>query len=110
VRPIIDLAEEQLAVSLYVACELQAGAHLSRDPSRERARVDTLLGTLGIVLPDERLPHHYGSLLAELKRRGESISTVDLLIAASAVADGAAMLTRNVRDFERVPGLLVMSY
>ena len=104
------LAEEQLTVSVHVACELHAGAELSKDPEQEKTRMDALLHPLGVVFPDERFPASYGSLLAELGRRGESISTMDLLIATTAVVDGAAILTRNVWEFERVPGLYVLSY
>ena len=109
-RKLDELAEEELAISVHVACELQAGAELSRDPAKERERLEALLRPLGVVFPDERFPPSYGRLLAELQRRGESISTMDLFIATAAIVDGAAILTRNVREFERVPGLHVLSY
>jgi tRNA(fMet)-specific endonuclease VapC len=104
------LEEEELAVSVHVVCELQAGAELSRYPEGERARVEALVAPLELVLPDERFPGAYARLLAELRRRGEPISTMDLLIATAAVADGAALVTRNVGEFERVPGLHVLAY
>lgn len=105
-----SLAEEELGVSVHVLCELQAGAELSKDPDRERSRLAELVRPLALSIPDERFAPHYGRLLAELRRRGESISTMDLLIATSAVTDGAAIVTRNAREFERVPGLQVISY
>jgi predicted nucleic acid-binding protein len=49
-------------------------------------------------------------LLAELQRRGEAISTMDLLIATAATLKEAGILARNVREFERVPGLRVVAY
>lgn len=109
-RKLDDLSEEELAVSVHVVCELQAGAALSNDPAKERERLEDLLRPLGIVFPDERFPERYGSLLAELQRRGEPISTMDLLIATAAVLDDARILTRNAREFERVPGLHVLTY
>lgn len=109
-RKLEELYEEELAVSVHVACELHAGAEFSQDPERERGRVEALLRPLGVAYPDERFPARYGGLLAELQRRGEVISSMDLLIATAAVVDGAAILTRNAREFERVPGLRVISY
>jgi len=104
------LADEELGVSVHVACELHAGAELSKNPTRERSRVEALLGPLALSIPDERFPPEYGRLLAELRRRGEPVSTMDLLIATAALIDGAALVTRNVREFERVPGLEVIAY
>lgn len=105
-----ELAEEQIAVCVHVTCELQAGAELSRDPARERERIAALLKPLATTYPDERFPARYGALLAELQRRGEAISTMDLLIATAALVDEASLVSRNAREFERVPGLRVISY
>jgi tRNA(fMet)-specific endonuclease VapC len=104
------LADEELAVSVHVACELYAGAELSNNPGRERARVDALLNVLRVVHTGDRFGATYATLLAELRRRGEPVATMDLLIAAAARVDGAPLVTRNVRDFERVPGLDVRTY
>lgn len=104
------LAEEPLAVSLYVACELHAGAALAREPDAERTKIEALLGSLDVVEPDERLPLRYADILAELRRRGQAIATMDLLIAATALGHGAPLVTRNARDFDRVPGLVVVGY
>lgn len=105
-----DLGDEELGVSLHAACELRAGAELSEMPEREQERVDRLLAPLALAVPDERFPPTFGRLLAELRRRGEIISTMDLLIGTSAVVDGASLVTRNAREFERIPGLRVVGY
>lgn len=105
-----DLGDEELGVSIHVVCELRAGAELSVDPAAERWRVEALVAPLALAIPDERFAGTYGRLLAELRRRGEGISTMDLLIATAAVVDGASLVTRNAREFERVPGLHVLSY
>lgn len=105
-----DLADEELGISVHAACELHAGAELSRDPAGERSRVEALVRPLALSLPDESFPPAYGRLLAELRRRGETVSTMNLLIATAALVDGAALVTRNAREFERVPGLEVVAY
>ena len=105
-----SVADEELAISIHVSCELHAGAELSTAPSEEHTRVDALCASLRIVAADERFPLEYGRLFGELRRRGESIAAMDLLIAAAARVEDARLVTRNVRDFERVPGLNVVSY
>jgi predicted nucleic acid-binding protein len=61
-------------------------------------------------LADEELAERYGALLATLDRQGETVATTDLLIAATALADGARLVTRNGRHFGRIPGLEVVTY
>lgn len=60
--------------------------------------------------PDERFPAACGALLASQERGRGRISTMDLLIAASALLAQASLVTRNSRDFSRVPDLVVLSY
>lgn len=104
------LADEELVVGVHVACELQAGAELSAKPDRERERIADLLRALQVVYPTDRFATRYGQVLAELRRRGEAISTMDLLIGTAALVDDSPLVTRNAREFERMPGLRVLTY
>jgi predicted nucleic acid-binding protein len=45
-----------------------------------------------------------------MQRAGQTIGTIDLLIATTAVVDGVPLLTGNRRHFEAMPGLRVLSY
>jgi tRNA(fMet)-specific endonuclease VapC len=103
-------SDEELWISVHVACELHAGAELSVRPTQERQRVERLLAGLQIAYPDERFAPTYGRLLAWQQRRGGRIATMDLLIATSAVVAEAPLATRNVKDFARVPGLEILGY
>jgi tRNA(fMet)-specific endonuclease VapC len=102
--------DEELWISTPVLCELAAGAELSKDPTAERRRVARLCENLNISYLDQRFPAVYGRLFADLKRSGQKISSMDLLIATAAIIDSAPLLTRNLRDFNRIPGLDVKSY
>lgn len=52
---------------------------------------------------------HYATSIAQLTRRGVAISVNDAYIAATAVTHGATLYTRNLKDFERYPGLTLHS-
>ncbi len=101
---------EPLAASVFVVCELLAGAEHTANPAAERDRVQQLLQGLDIVYPDETLAPLYARLLASMKKAGRTTSTMDLLIAATAVAAEAPLLTRNVKHFQHMPTLDLRSY
>ncbi len=101
---------EVLGVSVHVVCELRAGAELSRKPFKEHEALDRLVSGLVIAYPDARFAPTYARLLAAIERTGRPIPAMDLLIATAAIVDGAALLTRNLKDFSRVPGLRVLRY
>lgn len=105
-----DIEDESLAASVHVVCELETGAELSDNPGEEREKVETLCRGFQIVYPTPRFPLVYAQLLAPLERAGQRIGVMDLLIATAAVLDGAAVVTRNAREFRRVPGLTVIEY
>jgi predicted nucleic acid-binding protein len=111
----LDLIEglddrELLGVSAYVVCELRAGAELARRPLREHEELDGLLSGLIVLYPDARFASAYGRLFAAVQRLRRPIATMDLLIATTALLSDAALVTRNVKDFSRVPGLRVLEY
>jgi predicted nucleic acid-binding protein len=109
-RMLGTIQEEELRMSVFVACELAAGAEMSKKPFEEKRKVDRPCSSLGIDYPDERFPPAYGSLLRTQKRGSGRISTMDLLIATSALVAEASLLTRHAKEFSRVPGLDVLTY
>ncbi|MDP2319441.1 MAG: type II toxin-antitoxin system VapC family toxin [Acidobacteriota bacterium] len=111
----LDLIEsfdpaEVLGVSVHVLCELRAGAELSRHAMREHEALDELSSGLQVVYPDERFAPLYARLLAATTRGGRPVAAMDLLIATAATLHDAPLVTRNVKDFSRVPGLRVLKY
>lgn len=99
-----------MAISVYVACELYAGAEISQNRRREREVVREICASLQLSLPDESFAPSYGRLLAQLRQRGTAVNTMDLLIATAALQDRAPLLTRNVRHFLPIHGLELIEY
>ena len=109
-RFLASLEDQEVGISVFVACELAAGAAMSARPTQEKRRVEQLCAGIHVQYPDERFPVAYGSLLASQERSRGRISNMDLLIATSAVLAGAPLVTRNHKDFPRVPDLVVLGY
>ena len=102
--------DDELAISVFVACELYNGAERSTRPDMETEKVRSVCEAVHLIYPDEHLPPVYGRVLADLQRRGETIAAMDLLIATTCLCHEAPLLTRNRRHFERVPGLRLLAY
>src|SRR5262245_35849624 len=103
-------AGETLAASVHVVCELRAGAELAKSALKEHEELDHLLSGLLVAYPDSRFPAAHGRVLAAVQRTGRPIAAMDLLIATAAMIDDAPLVTRNVKDFSRVPGLRLLAY
>ncbi len=101
---------EEAALASITAAELLAGVFRADAPARRLRReafVEAVLAALPVRPFDLRVARVYAQLLAHLAAAGQPIGTHDLLIAATAVAEGSTVFTENVRDFRRVPGLAV---
>jgi len=101
---------EILAVSVFAVAEVRLGAELARRSGKAHKEVDEVLSGLLVVYPAEGFALRYAREAASLARHGSKIPTMDLLIATAALLDDAPLVTRNVKDFSRVPGLRVLSY
>ena len=95
--------------SLIVACELRYGVCKKGSPYLT-ARVEQLLNTLPVLSPEENVAQHYGEIRTALERAGQPIEGNDLLIAAHARALQLTVVTANLREFLRVPGLAVENW
>lgn len=103
---------EVLAVSVHVVCELRAGAELGKRALAEQEELDAMFRLLRVVYPDERFAPVYGRLVAATRRgsRSAAMPSLDLLIATAALVEDAPLVTRNVKDFARIPGLRTLDY
>ncbi|MEK7216267.1 MAG: type II toxin-antitoxin system VapC family toxin [Chloroflexota bacterium] len=71
---------------------------------------EVLLPSLPILPFDAAAAAVYGEIRAQLERNGTPIGDADTRIAGIALARGLAVVTGNVRHFERVPGLTVENW
>lgn len=101
---------ELLAVSVHVVAELRVGAERAKHQLRMHERLDDLLAGFVIVYPDDHFAPAYARVWCATNRGKRSVATMDLLIATAAILGDAPLVTRNVKDFSRIPGLRVLSY
>ena len=98
-----------IKVPSIVEAELFLGACKSANCEKNQKEVEELLCNFEVLPFDSRCARAYARIRAELEVAGESIGPNDLLIAATAVAHDAILVTNNVREFKRVDGLRILS-
>lgn len=100
---------DDAATSVIVAGELKVWVEKNNSARLERLIRTTLVAIPVLPLSPE-VAETYGRIRVALERMGTQIGANDLWIAAHALALDAVMVTDNVREFERVPGLAVQNW
>ena len=95
-----------LAISSITLAELLHGAEKSSQPQRTLAVVEDFCSRLDVLDYGAKAAQHYGQIRASLEQRGTPIGVNDLHIAAHARSEGLTLVSNNLREFERVDGLL----
>lgn len=101
---------DSLRLSTVVLGELEFGAEKSAYAERNRNRLAELTRRLALLGLDAETAACYGRIRSHLERLGTPIGANDLWIAAQAQRHGATVVTDNLREFERVPGLGVENW
>jgi predicted nucleic acid-binding protein len=84
------------------------GVHRAANPAQRRRReafVEGLLDRLPVISFDTVTARIHARLSAELASHGTAVGPHDLIIAATAIAKGYVITTRDERSFSRIPGL-----
>jgi len=99
-----------VCISVITLAELEYGMKHSSNPLKNEQAL------LRFLLPFSILPFgpsaalEYGAIRDCLQRQGTPIGPLDLLIAGHARAEGTVLVTNNVREFERVPDLVIENW
>ena len=110
VREAFKKYSEFLAMSTVTLGELIYGAEKSAQSVRNLADIEALAARLEVVPFDSNAAIHFGQVRAELARSGKIIGPYDLMIAGHARSRGLILVTNNLREFNRVPGLRVENW
>jgi len=90
----LTVGEDTVSYSVVTRCELYAGT------KADETELNVLLAPFTELPVDRSIAERAGRL-----RRQTGTRIADALIAATALENGLSLVTRNVRDFKRVPGL-----
>lgn len=105
------IGDEERAISVITVSELLHGVHRASGAQRTRrhAFVEHLLGGMRALEVTEQIARVHADIWAQLAAKGQLIGAHDLWIAATALAHGMGIATGNADEFQRVPGLRVIT-
>jgi tRNA(fMet)-specific endonuclease VapC len=100
----------RMAISSITLSELFYGAEkiLNRDKNLEA--VEEFVSHLDVLPYDAKASQHYGQIKATLEKKGQIIGENDIHIAAHATSHGLILVSNNVREFKRVPNLVLENW
>lgn len=97
-------------IPTIVEGELRAWAEKSAEPQKTRWLVEEFLLPFETVPFDHSCALAYGNICAQLEEAGAAPIPRDLLVAATAVANGAVLVTNDAERLKQVPGLSLESW
>ena len=106
-------AEEDFAISAMTASELLHGVHRATTAarrSRREAFVEALLSRIPVLAFDLITARVHARLSAELAAKKTAVGLHDLIIGATAIANGCAVAARDERSLPKIPGLSVLHW
>jgi tRNA(fMet)-specific endonuclease VapC len=98
---------ENISLCSIVKAELLYGARHSQNVSRNLQTLTSFFSNFVSFYFDDKAAEHYGMIHATLRSAGQMIGLNDILIASIALAQDLTVVTRNTKEFIKVPGLCV---
>lgn len=102
--------QNQLSISSITLMELIYGAEKSAAPEKNLEVLEGFVARLQLLPYDNAAAEHTGQLRAELAKLGQPIGPYDQMIAGHARSLGLIVVTNNLREFSRVPGLRTVDW
>ncbi|MBI3000257.1 MAG: type II toxin-antitoxin system VapC family toxin [Deltaproteobacteria bacterium] len=109
-RHLAHRQQEEFFLSVVTASELLHGVHRAVQPevrTKRSAFVEAILERFPLLPVDLATARAHAQVWATLAAAGTLIGPHDLWLAAACIAHGLTMVTANIREFTRVPGLAV---
>jgi len=105
-----NVSPQEIVVSAIVVFELQVGIAKSNSPAKRTQQLQQLLSRVNVIAFDRDAAVAAATIRAQLEQQGTPIGPIDVLIAGTAVALQATLVTHNVKEFSRVSELAIADW
>lgn len=104
-----EIGTENFAISEITLAELVFGAENSTNPKKNLELIEVFTNQV-VILPIFNAIYLYGKEKARLRSKGLMMSDFDLLIGCTAVEKDLIMVTENLKEFERISGIVIENW
>ena len=109
VEKIISMPKNNLYITIINYTELLYGIYHSNRINENKEKILPFLDNFEILPFDKKSSEIFAQLKAKLKKQGNIIADMDLMIASIAVSNKAILYTNNLKHFERIKDLKILS-
>jgi tRNA(fMet)-specific endonuclease VapC len=99
---LLEHSPGDIALPTIVLYELEVGIAKSSSPEKRSRQLAELVAAVRVLPFQQAEAKAAADIRASLEKRGTPIGPYDLLIAGTAMANGATLVTRNIKEFERI--------
>jgi tRNA(fMet)-specific endonuclease VapC len=107
---IANVSPQKIGIYTIVLFELQVGIAKSTSPAKRTQQLQQLLSRVNLFPFDRNAALAAATIRAQLEQKGTPIGSMDVLIAGTAVALQATLITHNIKEFSRVSGLAIADW
>ncbi len=100
----------EIGISWVTLAELEFGVAKSQYIEKNQVALDEFVLPLEIANFDRDVARIYGRVRAMLEKKGTPIGSLDTMIGAHALAQGATLATNNTKEFSRIKGLTIVDW
>ncbi len=106
-------SSQKVYISVVTVSELLMGVHRANTEERRQRRsafVEAVISGVGVLDFTVASARVHAEIYSELAKKGQLIGAHDFIIAATARCHDLSLLTDNIQEFSRVPGLRVLPF
>ena len=103
---LLEIPPREISIPSIVVYELEVGIAKSTSPQKRLEQLASLVATVNVLPFDLQEAKRASQISVVLEKQGELIGPYDILIAATASANHATLVTHNIKEFEKIENLM----
>ncbi len=104
---LLETPPSEISIPSIVVFELEVGIAKSNSPQKRIEQLASLVATVNVMPFDLQEAKSASQIRVAMEKQGEPIGPYDILIAATASANHATLVTHNTKEFEKIANLMI---
>jgi len=109
IQKVISLPKDDLYITIINYAELLYGIYNSNKITQNKEKILPFLDNFKLLQFDKNASVIFAKLKAKLKKQGQIIADMDLMIASIAISNKATLFTNNLKHFKRIEKLEILN-